>query len=143
MTLLIDTSIVVKWFHEAGESEVEEARALLQAHRDGREHVLVLDLAAYELGNVLLRALGLPAVVVAQQLRLLLTLCGPLVHARPSWLDAAADLGERYGLTFYDASWAAAAQALQCPLVSADRLLLSAGLAVTATAAATALDTGS
>lgn len=138
MTLLVDTSVVVKWFHEDGESEVDEARALLRAHRDGREQLLVLDLAAYELGNVLLRRLGLPALVVAQQLRLLLTLCGPLVHPRPSWLDAAADLGEQHGLTFYDSSWAAAAQALRCPLVSGDRLLLSAGLAITATEAAAA-----
>lgn len=136
MTLLVDTSVVLKWFHEDGESEVDEARALLQAHRDGREQVLVLDLAAYELGNVLLRPLKLPGPVVSQQLRLLLSLCGPLVHPRPSWLDAAADLGERHGLTFYDASWAAAAQALECPLVSADRLLLASGLAVTATEAA-------
>lgn len=38
----------------------------------------------------------------------------------------------------YDSSWAAAAQALRCPLVSGDRLLLSAGLAITATEAAAA-----
>lgn len=139
MSLLVDTSVIVKWFHEDGEAEVEQARSLLQAHRDGREQILVLDLAAYELGNVLLRALKLPAPVVSQQLRLLLTLCGPLVHPRPSWLDAAADLGERHGLTFYDASWAAAAEALGCPLVSADRLLLASGLSVTATAAAASI----
>lgn len=139
MTLLVDTSVLLKWFHEDGESEVEQARALLRAHRAGQERLLVLDLAAYELGNVLLRPLGLPALVVAAQVRLLLTLCGPLLHMRPSWLDAAADLGERHGLTYYDASWAAAAQALQCPLVSADRLLVRNGLAVTATAATAGL----
>jgi len=139
VTLLVDTSVLLKWFHEDGESEVEQARALLRAHRAGRERLLVLDLAAYELGNVLLRPLGLPALVVAAQVRLLLTLCGPLLHMRPSWLDAAADLGERHGLTYYDASWAAAAQALQCPLVSADRLLVRNGLAVTATAATAGL----
>lgn len=139
MTLLVDTSVLLKWFHEDGESEVEQARALLRAHRAGQERLLVLDLAAYELGNVLLRPLGLPALVIAAQVRLLLTLCGPLLHMRPSWLDAAADLGERHGLTYYDASWAAAAQALQCPLVSADRLLVRNGLAVTATAATAGL----
>ena len=45
----------------------------------------------------------LTALVVAQQRRLLLALCGPLVHPRPSWLDTATDLGEQHGLTFYDA----------------------------------------
>ncbi len=139
MSLLVDTSVILKWFHEDGEAEVEQARSLLQAHREGREQILVLDLAAYELGNVLLRPLKLPAPVVSQQLRLLLRLCGPLVHPRPSWHDAAADLGEQHGLTFYDASWAAAADALGCTLVSADRQLLASGLAVTASAAAASI----
>ena len=80
MTLLVDTSILLTWFHEQGESEVEPDRQFLAAHREGREHVIVLDLATYELGNVLLRPLGLPADVVTEQLRLLLRLVGPLVH---------------------------------------------------------------
>lgn len=136
MTLLVDTSVLVKWFHEQGESEVSEARALLQAHRDGTAELLVLDLGAYELGNVLLRPLRMPAAVVVELLGTLRTLVGPLVHPRPSWHDAAAGLAEQHALTFYDASWAAAARALACPLVSADRRLLHAGLAVTATQAA-------
>lgn len=139
MTLLVDTSVVVKWFHEHGESEVAEARALLDAHRAGTERLLVLDLGAYELANVLLRPLRLPASVVVEALTLVRTVCGPFVHPRPSWHDAAALLAEQHGLTFYDGSWAAAAQALQCPLVSADRQLLAAGLAVTATDAAAGL----
>lgn len=139
MTLLVDTSVIVKWFHEQGESEVAEARQLLRAHRGGAEQVLVLDLGAYELANVLLRPLRMPAPVVVEALTVLRTLCGPLVHPRPSWHDAAAELAERHGLTFYDASWAAAAQALDCPLVSADRRLHGQGLAVTASDAAAAL----
>ena len=142
MTLLVDTSVLVKWVHEEGESEVGAARELLTAHRAGEERILVLDLAAYELGNVLLRALGVPAAVVVQQLELVRLLCGPLVHPRPSWHAAAAELGQRHGLTFYDASWAAAAGALGCPLVSADRALMAAGLAVSATDAASRLGRG-
>lgn len=136
MTLLADTSVLLEWVHQEGESEVGAARDLLDAHRAGIERILVLDLAAYELGNVLLGALGLPAAVVAQHLELVF--CGPLVHSRPSWHAVAADLGERHGLTFYDASWAAAGE-LGCPLVSADRALLAAGLAVSATDAASRL----
>ena len=139
MTLLVDTSVVVKWFHAQGESEVEPARALLQAHRAGTERLLVLDLCVYELGNVLLRPLRLPAAVVAEQVALLRALCGPFVHPAPSWHTAAAVLGGQHGLTYYDASWAAAAQALACDLVSADRRLLATGLAVTATQAAARL----
>jgi predicted nucleic acid-binding protein len=66
-------------------------------------------------------------------------LCGPLVHPVPSWFAEAALLGDRYGLTFYDAAWAASARALDCPLVSADRTLLALGLAISPAIAAAAL----
>jgi predicted nucleic acid-binding protein len=134
---LIDTSVAIKWVHEEGEAEVDEARQLLAAHRAGTARLLLLDLAAYEFGNVLLRPLRQPPSVVIEQLDLLRRLCGPFVHPTPSWLTDAAVLSEQHGLTFYDACWAAAARALACPLVSADRKLVSEGLAISpATAAA-------
>lgn len=136
MSLLIDTSVVLKWFHAEGESEVDASRHLLAAHRAGTERLLLLDLVAYELGNVLLRRLRVPATVVSDHLDLVRRLCGPFVHPAPSWHVDAAALGDSHGLTFYDASWAAAARALDCPLVSADRELLAAGLAISATEAA-------
>ena len=45
----------------------------------------------------------------------------------------------QHRLSFYAAGWAAAAQALDYLLVTADRQLLAAGLAVTATTAAATL----
>jgi predicted nucleic acid-binding protein len=137
--LLVDTSVAIKWVHEDGEAEVGEARSLLAAHRAGETRLLLLDLFAYEFGNVLLRALRQPPSVVVEQLDLLRRLCGPFVHPAPSWLAEAAHLGAQHQLTFYDAGWAAAARALDCPLVSADRRLLDQGLAISPTQAATAL----
>lgn len=137
--LLVDTSVLLKWFRSEGEPEVEAARALLAAHVDERAQVVILDLAVYELGNVLVRALREPPALVQDTLSLLLRLCGPPVIPQPSWHAAAVDLAARHRLTFYDASWAAAAEALDCPLVTADRALLAAGLGRTATAAAAAL----
>ncbi len=58
--VLCDTSVVVKWFHESGEAEVAQARAILDAHAAGTLTANVLDLTVYELGNVASRALGLP-----------------------------------------------------------------------------------
>lgn len=137
--LLVDTSVVIKWVHEEGEAEVAAARRLLTAHRAGDTRVLLLDHVAYEFGNVLLRALRQPPSVVIDQLDLLRRLCGPFVHPAPSWLAEAAVLGEQHGLTFYDASWAAAARALDCPLVSADRQLVAGGLAISPSTAASAI----
>src|SRR5262245_23655587 len=66
--VVCDASIVLKWFHEDGEAEVEAARELLDAHRAGRITAWVLDLTFYEVGNVLLRALGWSASEAAAQL---------------------------------------------------------------------------
>ncbi len=55
--LLVDTSVLIKWFHSDGESELAEARAIRDAHVRGVVDAYVLDLALYEVGNVLTRAL--------------------------------------------------------------------------------------
>jgi len=134
--LLIDTSVLMKWFHDAGESEVAEARAIRNAHVSGVIEAHILDLAIYEVGNVLVRALRWPAQVVADQLDDLVTILGPPLVMAQEWLHNAAQLAEEHSLSFYDASWAGAAAALGMPLVSADRKLLASGLAETPTAAA-------
>src|SRR3954453_15857766 len=103
--VLADTSVVLKWVHEDAEADVPAGRLLLAAHRAGTARVLVLDLAAYQFGNVLLRALRQPARVVIDQLDLLRRLCGPFVHPPPSWLADAALLREEQHPTFSDASW--------------------------------------
>ena len=135
-SVLVDTSVLVKWFHSRGEHEVAEAEALLDLHERRSISVVVIDLARYELGNVLLRSLRWSADHVADQLDDLTAICGPPIVPADDWLREAARLAARHGLTFYDAVWAAAANALGITLVSADRQLLNAGLAESATAAA-------
>jgi len=135
-TLLIDTSVLVKWFHSQGESELAQARAIRSAVGGGEIRGLVIDLALYELGNVLLRSLGWNGSDVAGQLEDLVTICGAPLAMAPTWLRRAAELGGLHGLTFYDAAWAAAAEGLSVSLVSADTQLQTAGLAESPTAAA-------
>jgi len=129
--LLVDTSVLIKWFHGAGESELGEARAIRDAHIRGDLDAHVLDLAIYEVGNVLARALKWGAADVGDQLDDLLAIVGSPITMTHGWLRDAAVLAETHELSFYDASWAATAEALNVPLVSADRRLLAAGLAVT------------
>ena len=129
MHVLIDTSVLLKWPHSDGESELSAARSVRNAHVTGEVSAHVLDLAMYELGNVLLRALRWPSSDVADQLDDLQAIVGPPIGMTNASLRRAAALGERHRLTFYDACWAAAALELGVPLVSADGALLTAGLA--------------
>ncbi len=137
--LLIDTSVLIKWFHDAGESEVAEARAIRDAHLRGDLDAHVLDLAIYEVGNVLTRALTWTASDVGDQLADLLAIVGSPIVMAPGWLHDTAFIAETHVLSYYDASWAAAAGALGVSLVSADRRLLAAGLAASPSAVAVRL----
>lgn len=138
-SLLIDSSVLIKWFRSEGESEVAAARGLRAAHIAGELNAHMLDLAVYEVGNVLVRALRFSAEDTVGQLDDLLTILGPSVIMTPDWWRLAARLAQDHALTFYDASWAAAAKELGIPLISADRRLLAAGLAESPTDVATRL----
>ncbi|MDP9397391.1 MAG: type II toxin-antitoxin system VapC family toxin [Actinomycetota bacterium] len=131
--LLIDTSVLLKWFAEGDEDEVPQARAIREAHVVGAHDARLLDLALYELSNVLLRRRSWSAVEVADAVDDLVSLLGRVLPISPTWARHGFFLAEQHGLTSYDACWAAAAQHLGVPLVSADRQLLRAGLAESAT----------
>lgn len=96
-TLLVDTSVLVKWFHSEGESELIEARAIRDATRRGEIEARVIDLAIYEMGNVLLRSLHWSASNVADQLDDLIVICGAPLAIAAAWLRQAADIGQRTG----------------------------------------------
>ncbi|MGH3778093.1 MAG: type II toxin-antitoxin system VapC family toxin [Pseudonocardiaceae bacterium] len=131
MTVVVDTSVIVKWFHADDEAEVGESRAILAAHRDEILTAHIVDLGIYEFGNVLLRALRWSADHTADQIDDLLVICGPPLTPTPQWRRQAATLAHQHRLTFYDALFVAAAQAVGAPLVSMDRQLLAADLAET------------
>lgn len=132
MTLPIvvcDASVALKWFHEAGEEEVEPSRALLEAYADRRVELVVLDLTVYEIGNVLVRALGLPPEQAVAVLDALDDIC-PRVAPAPAELALAVQLAADHRLTFYDATYASVAQARGATLATLDRALLGAGVGV-------------
>ena len=135
-TLLVDTSVLIKWFHAEGESELPGARAIRDANQRGEVDTRVIELALYEVGNVLLTALHWPAAEIAGQLDDLVAICGAPLLLTPAWFREAASLGAAHQLTFYDAAWAASARGLGISLVSADISLLEAGLAESPTATA-------
>jgi predicted nucleic acid-binding protein len=135
-TLLADTSVLIKWFHAEGEPELQEALAILSAAQRGDVECRMIDLALYEMGNVLLGPLGWTGSDVADQLDDLIVICGAPLAMTPAWLRRTAELGEIHGLTFYDAAWAASAVELGVPLVSGDRRLISCGLAESPTSIA-------
>jgi predicted nucleic acid-binding protein len=123
-----DASVALKWFHAEGESEVDESRALLDYYSRGIIAIRVLDLTPYEVGNALLRGrASVGGAQVATVLEALARIC-PQLSPSTEELRAMADLGERYGLTIYDAAYAAVAQVRGAELATMDEALLASGL---------------
>ncbi len=133
IAVLVDTSVLVKWFHEDGESEVAEARMLRDAHLAEHIQAVVLDLAFYEVGNVMVRAIGRSSAETAAQLDDLELIVGPPVTVDGAARRDATEFAVAHRLSFYDACWTAAARHHDMTLVSADRRLIASGLAESAT----------
>jgi predicted nucleic acid-binding protein len=123
-----DANVALKWFHAEGEEEVEEARALLDAHRARTVALSVLDLTAYEVGNALMRGRAAAgADQVATVLEALAEVC-PALRPTPEELRRATELVAQHDLTLYDAAYAAVAEGREATLATLDHALLDAGL---------------
>ena len=122
-TIVVDTSVLIKWIKSRDEELVPEARKLLEQIEKRSLQVVVPALLLYEIGNILLLKTRLDseelALALAQVWALPFTVVGP----EADLLRRTARLGRELNLTFYDASFIALAEQLDCPFVTADRKL--------------------
>jgi len=121
--IVVDSSVLVKWFKTRDEELWKEARNLLAEIEAQLVQVHVPALLLYEVGNILLLKSRLGLAALEEALDRLERL--PFVVAPPAapLLRRAARLGRQLRLTFYDASFLALAVELDCPLITADRYL--------------------
>ena len=121
--IVVDTSVLIKWFKTRGEALLAEAGQLLEEIEIRHVEVHVPALLLYEVGNILLLKTRLGLAGLDRAVACLEAL--PLVVAPPATplLQRAHRLGREFSLTFYDASFLALAVELDCPLVTADQRL--------------------
>ncbi len=121
--IVVDSSVLIKWFKTKDEELLMEAQSLLQEVMNRPIEVHVPALLLYEVGNILLLKTKLKPPAVEAALERLEAL--PFTVAPPATplLKRAARLGREFDLTFYDASFLALAVELDCPPVTADRRL--------------------
>lgn len=123
MECVIDTSVIVKWYSVHQEPDFERAKALLMEHTRQARRLHIPILAFYEAGNALRYAARLSEPEQARSLADLFALelsAHPLTPARAS---AAHALSCVFGVSFYDACFAALAQELDVAFITADERL--------------------
>lgn len=121
--IVVDTSVLIKWFKTRGEDLVTEARRLLREVERRPLEVHAPALLLYEVGNILLLKTRLGRAGLDAAIERLEGLPFSIAPPATPLLRRAARLGRRFRLTFYDASFVALAAELDCPFVTADRRL--------------------
>jgi predicted nucleic acid-binding protein len=121
---LLDTSVVVKWFVQRGEADVERARELRAAHRDVRCRLLVPDLLLLELANALLAGHRYSAGQVHQASEAMQRVGLETLPMLPETLNHAVSLAAASRVTVYDSYFLAAAVESRAILVTADEVFL-------------------
>jgi len=117
--------VAFKWLiPDSAEDNVQAAKALLVEHMEGRAKIIVPPLLYYEVGNILLFGRSRPPVEqVVDALTDLFSI--PLEVVAPTLVSGHATLrlASARGLSYYDATYVALAEMLDCSLITADRRL--------------------
>jgi len=123
--LVVDASVAFKWLiPDDAEEDVPFAKQFLVDHMEGRVAIAVPALLFSEVGNILLFGRARPSLEeAAEALQDLFSI--PLSIAPPDGETAAAALrlASQYGLSYYDATYLALAESLECTLITADQKL--------------------
>lgn len=119
--VVLDASVVLKWFRARGEANVSAARALRVDYEAGTLTVLAPSLLRLELINVAARRWQLAERRLLELAQAVGDLGFQLVEPP---LESVARWSAR-GLTAYDAAYVAVAEATGAPLVTDDELILS------------------
>lgn len=116
--LVVDASVAVKWF--AFEPDTPKARAVLQSILERETIVYAPDLFFYEVANSLWKSKKSAAELIVGSLDTLAD-CGiQFQDLEEDVYKTAINLMIAYDLTFYDSVYAALAQLLQAPLLTAN-----------------------
>jgi predicted nucleic acid-binding protein len=121
--VVIDTSVLAKWFIE--EENSEQALRLRAAQMAGRVRGACPDFALVELGNVLRYRFSAQDVErVSASVRSIMSLGIKVVASSPEIVSEGVRVAYAHNLAVYDAIFVALAQDLGYPLVTADAELL-------------------
>ncbi|MGH7904350.1 MAG: PIN domain-containing protein [Candidatus Dormibacteraceae bacterium] len=119
--LVLDASVLVKWFRTQGEEDLDAALALRSAFEEGALLLVEPPLVHPELINIAARRWRWEEGRLVSLARLLVQLRLRLVEPE---LDRVASWAAR-GLTAYDAAYVAVAEAGAVPLITSDDLVLA------------------
>jgi len=119
--IVLDASVIVKWFSE--EEHTEKALEIREKVRRGEERVIVPDLLLYELSNALKYNPNFDADDVKDALTSIFDMEIDIITPIPEIMHAAIGIAFEYDITVYDAIYVALAKETGSNFITADRRL--------------------
>lgn len=120
-TFVLDTSVVIKWYHHAKENHVAQARKLWEDFNKGKITIILPDILPLELFNVFIKAKASSAERSYSVIARLYQTSINFVEVSLPVLKITGNLMEQYQLTSYDAYFLALAKYEECTLISDDK----------------------
>lgn len=122
MKYAVDASVILKWFTQDRENDLEKALQLRNDFRYRKIDLLCPELLIYEIANVLRykseldEQLILKAILSIYEMRI-------LKSVNQKIMENAVKLARKYGITVYDSTYLSFAQHIGCYLITADKKL--------------------
>lgn len=116
-TLIIDSSVIVKWLNKTKEENLEQADEIISEAIAGKVELFTPELAKYEIGNALIKK-GITPAEASSLFSNLYSLPITFVAESPETADETFSLAYKLGITYYDASFLALAKQYDATLIT-------------------------
>lgn len=123
MEIVLDTSIVLKWF--LPEDESSKARYLREKHLKNKIVICAPQLLIFEIVNALVYKKELSLSNISLVVEILFFTNLKFFDCIEELIQETAKIARRYEITVYDASYVALAKALSCKFITADKKLFN------------------
>jgi predicted nucleic acid-binding protein len=122
--VVLDTSVVLKWFYGKGEEDRNKALDFMRRHLRNELQIHAPDLLLYEVTNVLVHKPGIGREVAQMSLDALKDIKLAIHWPGEEGMKISAGIAIDFGISVYDASYVALARTLEAPLITADKKLV-------------------
>ena len=117
-TLVIDTSVFIKWLNKENEQDLDSADKILLDVKSGKTELVVPELIKYEIGNVLLKGKQLLPEQAYISLGTAYSLPVTFVTESEQQAKETYKLAHKLGVSYYDASFMSLAKQYNATLVT-------------------------
>lgn len=121
MELVLDASVVIKWF--LPEEKSPEVQELRRAHLSGEIFIMAPALLLFEIVNALVYKKELTGKVIDEAIKVFFFTNPQLVEFTQEVTSSTAKIARKHEISVYDASYVALAKVLACQFITADEKL--------------------